>query len=60
MADDDEQNPLEGMTQEEIDEYREAFSMFDINGDGTLVFNCYCFFCRLNTYRMLGFLCRLW
>jgi hypothetical protein len=23
-----------GLTQEEIDEYREAFGMFDINGDG--------------------------
>ena len=27
-------NPISGMTQEEIDEYKEAFGMFDINGDG--------------------------
>ena len=32
MADDP--NPISGMTQEEIDEYKEAFGMFDINGDG--------------------------
>ena len=31
MADDD---PISGMSQEEIDEYKEAFGMFDINGDG--------------------------
>ena len=29
-----EESPLSDMTQDEIDEYREAFSMFDINGDG--------------------------
>ena len=27
-------NNLSGMTKEEEEEYREAFGMFDINGDG--------------------------
>jgi hypothetical protein len=30
----DEPDVAEGLTQEAIDEYREAFGMFDINGDG--------------------------
>lgn len=34
-------NPISGMTQEEIDEYRGAFGMFDINGDGAfLLIDC--------------------
>ena len=31
-------NPISGMTQEEIDEYKDAFGMFDINGDGAFNF----------------------
>jgi len=27
-------NPVTGMTKDEEEEYREAFNMFDINGDG--------------------------
>jgi Ca2+-binding EF-hand superfamily protein len=33
----DEPELPEGLTQEEIDEYREAFGMFDINGDGASI-----------------------
>ena len=29
-----DEDPISGLTQEEIDEYKEAFAMFDINGDG--------------------------
>ena len=37
-----EGNPISGMTKEEEEEYREAFGMFDINGDGAsrAVFLC--------------------
>ncbi|CAB9523971.1 Putative calmodulin-like protein [Seminavis robusta] len=31
-----DEDPIAGMSQEEIDEYKEAFGMFDINGDGTI------------------------
>ena len=33
---DEPDDSAEKLTQEEIDEYREAFGMFDINGDGRM------------------------
>ena len=49
------ENEAQGLTEEQVADLKEAFAMFDINGDGT----CFCFGLLLQTRFSIAFVSRI-